>query len=72
MRYVDDTFVLFIEHSVAYLNTWRKNLTFTYEIDNNLMLSFIGVNIKKTDIGLMSSIHYKQTHTGLYTNFVLI
>ena len=58
-----------IEQFVAYLNTWHKNLKFTYEIENNLMLSFIGVNVLKTDTGFMSSIHYKQTHTGLYTNF---
>ena len=33
------------------------------------MLSFIGVNVLKTDTGFMSCIHYKQTHTGPYTNF---
>ena len=33
------------------------------------MLSFIGVNVLKTDTGFMSSLHYIQTHTGLYTNF---
>ena len=74
VRYVDDTFALFndkdhIEHFVAYLNTWHKNLKFTYEIENNLVLSFIGVKIIKTVTGFMSSIYYKQTHTGLYTKF---
>ena len=54
---------------VAYLNTWHKNLKFTYEIENNLVLSFIGVKIIKTVTGFMSSIYYKQTHTGLYTKF---
>ena len=33
------------------------------------MLSFIGVNVLKTDTGFMSSIPYKQTHTELYTKF---
>ena len=51
------------------LNTCHNNLKFTYEIENNLILSFIGVNILKTDTGFMSRIHYKQRHTGLYTNF---
>ena len=74
VRYVDDTFVLFNDRShteqfVAYLNILHKNLKFTYEIENNLMLSFIGVNVLKIDTGFMSSIHYKQTHKGLYTNF---
>ena len=74
VRYVDDTFALFndkdhIEQFVAYLNTWHKNLKFTYEIEHNLVLSFIGVKIIKTVTGFMSSIYYKQTHTGLYTNF---
>ena len=73
VRYVDDTFVLFndrshIEQFVVYLNTWHKNLKFTYEIENNLMISFIGISVLKTYTGFMSSIHYKQTHTGLYTN----
>ena len=58
-----------VEKFVAYLNTWHKNLKFTYEIENNLMLSIIGVNVLKTDNGFMSSIHYKQTHTRFYTNF---
>ena len=69
-----DTFALFndkdhIEQFVAYLNTWHKNLKFTYEIENNLVLSFIGVKIIKTVTGFMSSKYYKQTHTGLYTKF---
>ena len=68
LRYVDDTFVLFndrshIEQFVAYLNTWHKDLKFTYENENNLMSSFIGVNVLKTDTGFMSSIHYKQLNT---------
>ena len=58
-----------IEQFVAYLNTWHKNLKFTYDIENNLMLPFIDINILQTDTGFMSSIYYKQTHTGLYTNF---
>ena len=33
------------------------------------MLSFIGVNVLKTDTGFMSSTYHKQTNTGLYTNF---
>ena len=33
------------------------------------MFSFNGVNIMKTGTGFMSGIHYKQTHTGLYTIF---
>ena len=74
VRYVDDTFVLFndrshIEQFVAYINTLHKNLKFKYEIENNFKLSFIGVNVLKIDTGFMSSIHYKQTHTELYTNF---
>ena len=55
--------------SMAYLNTWHENLKFTYEIENCLMLSFLGVNVLKIDTGFMSSIHYKQTHTCLFTNF---
>ena len=59
VRYVDNTFVLFNDKShtekfVAYLHTWHKNLKFTYEIENNLMLSFIGVNVLKTDAGFLA------------------
>ena len=79
VRYVNDTFIFFnnknhIEQFVAYLSTWHKNLKFTYEIENNFMLFFIGVNVLKTDTGFMSSIHYKQTHTGLGldTNFFFV
>ena len=32
------------------------------------MLSFIGVNVMKTDIGFMFGIRHK-THSGLYINF---
>ena len=58
VRYVDNTFVLFNDKShtekfEAYLNTWHKNLKFTYEIENNLMLSFIGVNVLKTDASFL-------------------
>ena len=74
VSYVDNTFVLFnkkshIEQFIVFLNTWHNNLKFIFDSEHYLMLPFVDVNVIKTDSGLMSSTHYKQTHTRLYTNF---
>ena len=71
VRYVNETFVLFndkshFEQFVVYLYTWHKNLKFTYEIENNLILSFISVNVMKTGIASISNIHYINKHNVTY------
>ena len=50
----------------------HNNLKFAYEIENNLRLSFIGVNVLKTDNGFMSSIHLNKHIQGYIQIFVLI
>ena len=73
-RYVDDIFILL--HSadhltplVNYFNTKHKNINFTFECEKDDMLSFLDVNVYRSDNKLVTSIHRKDTFSGVYTNF---
>ena len=77
-RYVDDTFLVFKkkEHIALffdYLNGRHASIKFTLENENNSILSFLDLNIKKmyknNKFGFSLSIFRKATYTGLGLNF---
>ncbi|XP_046851727.1 uncharacterized protein LOC124445026, partial [Xenia sp. Carnegie-2017] len=73
-RYVDDCFLLF--HSsdqvplfLDYLNRQHPNITFTAEVEQNRKLSFLDIDISRTNGKFTTSVYRKPTFTGLFTNF---
>ena len=74
-RYVDDTFLAFktkdhIQQFHNYVNVKHHSLKFTYDIENNDSLPFIGVLVTKSDCSYQTRIYHKPTSTDLFTNFV--
>ena len=70
---MDDKFVLF-SSSVQVLKFHRhiksrhKNMTFTYEIEENNSLAFLDVLVTRED-KFCTSLYRKPTFSGLYCNF---
>ena len=59
-RYVDDTFLAFktkdhIQQFHNYVNVKHRSLKFTYDIENNDSLPFIGVLVTKSDCSYISN-----------------
>ena len=73
-RYIDDTFLLFssldhVKKFHKYLNSRHKNMSFTYEIEENSKLSFLDVSVSREGDHFTTSLYRKPTFSGLYTNF---
>ena len=73
-RYVDDTFLLFKDHSqinkfLTYLNCKHPNIKFTCEIETNNSLPFLDIKISKLNNKFETEIYRKPTFTGLGTSF---
>lgn len=73
-RYVDDIFCLFesendYEGFFEFINERHPNIRFTYEKENNQMISFLDVLITNTPTSFDMTTFYKKTYTGLLTNF---
>ena len=73
-RYVDDIFVLLRskEHIVLlaqYLSSKHPNIRFTYEEENKNVLPFLDVNVYRDANKFSSTVHRKDTFSGVYTNF---
>ena len=73
-RYVDDTFTLFDSKSNAlqflqYLNSCHVNIKFTIEFEENNVIPFLDVLIKRHNHIFSTSICRKKTFTGLYTKW---
>jgi hypothetical protein len=73
-RYIDDTFVLFKEKDHAqlfltYLNNKHNNINFTMETEHNDTISFLDVNITKTNNAFVTSVYRKPSFSGLGTSF---
>ena len=73
-RYVDDSFVVFRSRDhiipfLEYLNSKHPNIKFTYEIEKDHCLPFLGVNIMFSNGIFSTSVYRKPTFTGLFTNF---
>jgi hypothetical protein len=72
-RYVDDSFLLFqnkekVRMFTEYLNRQHPNMRFTYEVEIDQKLPFIGMNVLRSE-GFSTTIYHKPTSTGLYTKF---
>ena len=73
-RYVDDIFVLLrssdhIERLATYLSSKHPNINFTFEIEQNNIFPFLDVEVFR-DLGKFStSIHRKDTFSGVLTNY---
>ena len=73
-RYVDDIFVLLnkgqdIIRLCEYLSSRHLNIKFTYEEEVNDTLPFLDVNVFRDANRFSSTVHRKETFSGVYTNF---
>ena len=73
-RYVDDIFVLLrsrehIGQLAAYFSSKHPNINFTYEIEENDCLPFLDVNVYRHSDRFSSSVHRKDTFSGVFTNY---
>ena len=71
-RYVDDCFLIVQSKEkvipfLDYLNSKHPNIQFTHELENNGLLSFLDINITRTNGCLSTSVFHKPTSTGLLT-----
>ena len=74
IRYVDDTFVLFWDESHVdkfqkYLNEQHPNIKFTVEKEQDNVLPFLDVLVKRTDIEFTTGTYRKPTFSGVYSNY---
>ena len=73
-RYVDDCFLIFqsseqVVPFLDYLNSKHPNIQFTHELENNGSLSFLDINITRTNGHFSTSVFHELISTGLFTNF---
>ena len=74
IRYVDDTFVLFWDESHVdkfqkYLNEQHPNIKFTVEKEQDNVLPFLDVLVKRTDTEFTTGTYRKPTFSGVYSNY---
>ena len=74
IRYVDDTFVLFLsKHHIKrfsnYINRQHKNIRFTYETEHDHSASFRNIKISRENSKFMTLVHQKSTFSGVFANF---
>ena len=73
-RYVDDTFVLFKHKNhvplfLNYINSQHRNINFTYETENNNIISFLDVKVERSNDGFVTSVYRKPTFSGQGTSY---
>ena len=73
-RYVDDIFVLLrsndhIVKLTEYMSSKHANIRFTYEEEKENSLPFLDVNVYRDAEKFSSTVHRKDTFSGVYTNF---
>ena len=73
-RYVDDIFVLLRSHDhvtrlATYLSSKHVNIRFTFEVEDNGILSFLDVNVYRDSECFTTTVHRKDTFSGVYTHF---
>ena len=74
-RYVDDTFVLFRDHSHAnlflnYINNQHNNISFTMEVEADGTLPFLDVTITKSCNSFNTSVYRKPSNSNLTISYV--
>ena len=72
-RYVDDTIatrkLTSIDHVLMILNTFHKNIKFTYELEINKKISFLDVLLIRKNDTLETTIYRKSTNNGVYLHW---
>ena len=73
-RYVDDIFVLLRSHEhvtrlATYLSSKHVNIKFTFEVEMNNTLPFLDVNVYRDIERFTTTVHRKDTFSGVYTHF---
>ena len=72
-RYVDDTIATIkltsIDHVLMILNTFHKNIKFTYELEINKKISFLDVLLIRKNDTLETAIHRNSTNNGVYLDW---
>ena len=69
-RYIDDTIAAIklrsIDHVVMILNTFHKNIKFTYELEINNKITFLDVLLIRKNDTLETTISRESTNNGVY------
>ena len=73
-RYVDDIFVLVrssehVSKLSEYFSSKHPNIRFTYELENENTLPFLDVNVFRDAGKFSTTVHRKNTFSGVYSNF---
>ena len=73
-RYVDDTFLLFksdlhVDSFLSYLNSKHPNISFTSDNEEDQILPFLDVKIKRSENKFITSVYRKPTYTGLFSKY---
>ena len=73
-RYVDDVFVLIrsndhIVKLAEYFSSQHPNINFTYELEKDNTIAFLDVNVFRDAGRFSSTVHRKDTFSGVYSNF---
>ena len=72
-RYVDNTIAAIkltsIDHVLMILNTFHKNIKFTYELEINKKISFLDVLLIRKNETLETTIYRKSTNDGVYLHW---
>ena len=73
-RYIDDALILHPDHIdldnlVTKMNEVEETITFTYEVESNNTLSYLDINLHRTENSLERSVHRKKTNNNDLINF---
>ena len=72
-RYEDDTFLFikkgYVEHVLARLNSFHKNIQFTYELENQNKLPFLDVLLIRRGNKIETTVYRKSTNNDIYLNW---
>ena len=73
-QFIDDTFLLFqskdhVEKFKIYLSKQHKNLTFTSEVEENALLSFLDITISYENNKFVTLVYCKLTFKDIFTSF---
>ena len=72
-RYFDDTIcfvkIRSIEYILSVINNFHEKIQFTYEIEKDSKLSFLDVEIQRTNEILATTVYRKETNNDMYLNW---
>ena len=73
-RYVDDTFVFVkkgcVEHVLAWLNSFHKNIQLIHELKNQNKLSFQDILLIWRGTKIETTVYRKSTNNDIYLNWL--